>query len=62
VRAAMGATRGVDGSYDNCIQHFRRKAVVVDVTVELSAAVKLLIWCLWRAMANTLSYLLCNKF
>jgi hypothetical protein len=48
----MGATRGVDGSYDNCIQHFRRKAVVIDVTVELSAAVQWLIWCLWRAMAS----------
>ena len=64
VRAAMGATRGCDGSNDSCMQLFRRKAVVVDVTVELSAAVRWLSWCLrlWWVLANTLCYFLRNTF
>ena len=52
----MCATRFVVGSNDYSVQHFRRKAVVVGVTVQLSAAVRWLIWCLWRVMANTLCF------
>ena len=62
VCAAVGATRGADGSNDNCMQPFGRKAVVVVVKVQLSAAVRWLIWCLWRVMANTLCYFLCFNF
>jgi hypothetical protein len=50
VHAAVGATIGADGSNDNCMQPFGRKATVVVVIVQLSAAVR------WLSMVSMAGY------